>query len=48
MATSKTIYKQLPLSVATNRTIKPLTAQKRATVRSTVSKFITYLKAAHS
>jgi hypothetical protein len=46
--TDKSIYKQLPLADAQNRTIKPLNSVKKAKVNTIVTNFITYLKAAHS
>ena len=46
--TDKSIYKQLPLADAQTRTLRPLTPIKKAKANLIVSKFITYLKAAHS
>ena len=46
--TDKSIYKQLSLADAQNRTLKALTADKKTKVNTIVNNFIVYLKAAHS
>lgn len=48
MATSKTIYKTIPLADAKNRTLQPLSVAKKIKVNTTISNFIQYLKNAHS
>lgn len=48
MATNKTIYKTIPLADAKNRTLQPLTVEKKTKVNTIVSNFIQYLKNAHS
>lgn len=48
MATTKPIYKTIPLADAKNRTLQPLTNDKKVKVNTIVSNFIQYLKNAHS
>ena len=48
MANDKSIYKQLPLVDAQNRTLKPIDADKKLKVKTIVENFISYLKTAHS
>jgi hypothetical protein len=48
MATTKSIYKTIPLADAKSRTLKPLTAEKKVKINTIVSNFIQYLKNAHS
>lgn len=48
MATTKTIYKTIPLADAKNRTLQPLTNDTKVKVNTIVSNFIQYLKNAHS
>lgn len=48
MASSKTIYKKIPMATAKDRVLTPLTGDKKTKVDTIVSNFITYLKTAHS
>jgi hypothetical protein len=48
MATTKSIYKRIPLADAKSRTLQPLTSEKKVKVTTTVLNFIQYLKNAHS
>lgn len=44
---SVNIYKSIKISDLKNRTVKPVSATDKAKVNEIVTKFITYLKAAH-
>lgn len=46
MATN--VYKTINKTDAENRTIKPVSANKKTKIVTIVNNFITYLKAAHS
>jgi hypothetical protein len=48
MAINKTIYKELPQVETQNRPMQPLTDKQKTQARAIVSKFIQYLKVAHS
>lgn len=48
MAASKTIYKKMSLAASQVRNMTPLTAEKKVKTHLVVSKFIQYLKDAHS
>lgn len=45
---SKTIYKKKPLEEALTRNMTPLSVAQKTQVDNILSKFIQYLKAAHS
>jgi hypothetical protein len=48
MAINKTIYKEQPQVQTQNRAMKALTSTQKTQARLIVSKFIQYLKVAHS
>jgi hypothetical protein len=45
---SKTIYKKISLAQSLTRTMTPLTPEKKVKTHAIVTKFIQYLKNAHS
>lgn len=45
---NKTIYRRINLEQSKERQLRPISTEKKATINTIVSNFITYLKAAHS
>lgn len=45
---NKTVYKRISLEQSKQRQLRPISAEKKATINTIVNNFITYLKAAHS